>query len=238
MNRVRLIKNNPPDGNMAAKNKQSWTWCDALFMAPPVYLRTALLTHDNTYLEFMDKQYKKTYNHLYDKEEKLFFQDDSYFHKKEQNGKKVFCGRGNGWVAAGLVNILKHLPAKSPYRPFYENLFKEFVPQLAELQDKSGFWHTSLLDPGSYPSPETSTTALISYAIAYGINSGLLDKDKYYSQVIQSWNALSNAVDNDGKVGWIQPISADPSSVTASMSFPYGVGAFLLAGCEIYKLAV
>jgi rhamnogalacturonyl hydrolase YesR len=236
-NRLDWIIANPPDTTLAAKNKQSWTWCDALFMAPPVYLRLASLTQDDKYLVFMDNHFKNTYRHLYNKVDKMFFRDDSYFDKQEQNGRNVFWGRGNGWVAAGLVNILKRLPADSPYRPFYENLFKEFVPQLAALQDKSGYWHASLLDPESYPSPETSATALITYAIAYGVNNGLLDKNEYTPTILQAWKALSNAVDENGKIGWIQPIGADPRKVTAEMTAVYGVGAFLMAGSEIYQLA-
>ncbi|MFV0539466.1 MAG: glycoside hydrolase family 105 protein [Dysgonomonas sp.] len=232
--RVDWIMNNPPDSNM--KNKQAWSWCDALFMAPAVYAHIAKMTNNDTYLKFMDVEFKKTYNYLYNKEYKLFFRDGSYFEKKEQNGEKIFWGRGNGWVAAGLVNILKLLPEKSAYRPFYESLFKEFVPVLAKLQDGSGFWHASLLDPESYPAPETSATALITYALAYGINNGLLSKDVYQSVTKKAWAALTSVVDKDGKLGWVQPIGADPKDVTADMTAVYGVGAFLLAGTEMYKL--
>ena len=49
-------------------------------------------------------------NYLYDKEEHLFYRDHRYFAKREANGKKVFWGRGNGWVLGGLVEILQALP--------------------------------------------------------------------------------------------------------------------------------
>ncbi|MDR1883282.1 MAG: glycoside hydrolase family 88 protein [Prevotella sp.] len=235
--RIDWILDNPSDKNMNYKNKQAWTWCDALFMAPPVYLRMGQIKKDSTYIIYMDHEYKNTCNHLYDKEEHLFFRDDSYFSKKEQNGKKVFWGRGNGWVAAGLVNILKALPENSGYRPFYENLFKDLVHRLAGLQSEDGFWRASLLDPDSYPSPESSATALITYALAYGINSGLLDGEFYQPFTAKAWDALTSAVDEDGKPGWVQPIGADPKKVTKDMTAVYGVGAFLLAGSEMYKLA-
>ncbi len=234
--RVNWIMNNPPDESMSARNKQSWTWCDALFMAPPVYIRLFRLTQDENYLTFMDRQFKNTYNHLYDKEEKLFFRDDSYLMKKEENGEKVFWGRGNGWVAAGIANILNYLPQDSPYKTFYVELFKEHIERLVQLSDSTGYWHASLLDPLSYPSPETSATALITYAIAYGINNDLLQKDEYLPHLIKSWNALTNSIDENGKLGWVQPIGANPRKVTKDMTAVYGVGAFLLAGCEIYKL--
>lgn len=107
---------------------------------------------------------------LYDWTNHLFFRDDSYFGKQEANGTKVFWGRGNGWVLAGIANILELLPKDSGLRPFYVQLFVELATQLSKLQDDQGFWHASLLDPDSYPSPETSSTALITYGLAYGLN--------------------------------------------------------------------
>ena len=234
--RVDWVMSNPPAPEMKSDNKQSWTWCDALFMAPPVYAHLASVENDDNYLHFMDIEFKKTYEHLYDKKSKLFFRDASYFEQREKNGEKIFWGRGNGWVAAGLVNILKLLPSDSEYTKFYEDLYKEFIPRLAKLQSKDGFWHASLLDPESYPSPETSATALITYAIMYGVNRNLLDHDIYYPIVEKSWNALQSVVSENGKLGWVQPIGADPKKVTAEMTASYGVGAFLLAGNEIYNM--
>lgn len=234
--RIDRILDNPSDSTMHISNKQSWTWCDALFMAPPVFAHMAKIEGNDKYLRFMDREFKRTFDFLYDKRNRLFFRDSSYFDKTEANGEKVFWGRGNGWVAAGLVNILKMLPENYIRRPFYEDLFREFVPRLAELQNEDGFWHASLLDPGSFTAPETSATALIAYALAYGINNGLLDRVKYSPALKKSWNALLSAVNEEGKLGWVQPIGADPKKVMADMTATYGVGAFLLAGCEIYNM--
>lgn len=234
--RLDWIINNPPKEDMAYKNKQAWTWCDALFMAPPVYIHMTSITKDDKYIKFMDEQFKKTYNHLYDKEEELFYRDDSYFGKSEQNGEKIFWGRGNGWVIAGIVNILKYLPKDSQYRSFYEELYKKFSKRLIDFQDENGFWHASLLDPESYPSPETSATALITYGLTYGVNEGLLSREEFIPTITKGWKALNSAITFDGKLGWVQPIGADPKKVTKDMTAVYGVGAFMLAGTEIYKL--
>ena len=78
-----------------------WSWCDALFMAPPVYAKLYAQTLDKKYLNFLNREYKTTYDYLYDKEEQLFYRDHRYFDKREANGKKVFWGRGNGWVLGG-----------------------------------------------------------------------------------------------------------------------------------------
>lgn len=214
-----------------------WSWCDALFMAPPVYAKLYALTKDTKYLDFLNREYKATYDYLFDKEERLFYRDRRYFGKQEANGKKVFWGRGNGWVLGGLAEILQVLPPEEPSRKFYKELFVTLATRVAGLQSPDGYWHASLLDPQSYPSPETSATGFIVYALAYGVNEGLLDKQTFLPVIQKGWKALVDAVEPDGKLGYVQPIGADPRKVTRDMTEVYGVGAFLLSGCQIYKMA-
>lgn len=214
-----------------------WSWCDALFMAPPVYAKLYALTKDKKYLNFLDKEYKATYEFLYDKDEHLFYRDCRFFAKREANGKKVFWGRGNGWVLGGLAEILQVLPQDESSRAFYQDLFVTLATRVAGLQSLDGYWHASLLDPESYPSPETSATGFIVYALAYGLNEGLLDKKSFMPVIEKGWKALINAVEPSGKLGYVQPIGADPRKVTRDMTEVYGVGAFLLSGCQIYKMA-
>lgn len=240
--RTEWVIDNPPTGSFEldygdATTLEHWTWCDALFMAPPVYLKLYTLTGDKKFIRFMDKEYKATYDYLFDKEENLFYRDHRYFKMKEANGAKVFWGRGNGWVLGGLVEMLRELPAKSKYRPFYQDLFQKLCRRIAGLQNNDGFWHASLLDPASYPSPETSCSGFFVYALAYGINEGLLPKDEFLPMVEKGWKALLTAVGEDGKLGYVQPIGADPKKVTSDMTEVYGPGAFLLAGTEVYRMA-
>lgn len=214
-----------------------WSWCDALFMAPPVYAKLYAQTLDRKYLNFLNREYKATYDYLYDKEEQLFYRDCRYFDKREANGRKVFWGRGNGWVLGGLAEILQALPVDEPSRKFYQDLFVTLATRVSGLQSADGYWHASLLDPDSYPSPETSATGFIVYALAYGVNEGLLDKERFLPVVAKGWKALVEAVEADGKLGYVQPIGADPRKVTREMTEVYGVGAFLMAGCQICRLA-
>lgn len=243
MARIDWVINNPSKGGMDLDYSiphafERWTWCDALFMAPGVYTRLYTLTGNKKYIMFADAEFKACYNHLYDKEDQLFYRDSRYFGQKEANGAKVFWGRGNGWVMGGLAEILKTLPAgDTEYRPFYLNLFKEMSQRLSGLQSQDGYWHASLLDPASYPSPETSATGFIVYGLAYGINEGYLPADTYLPIVKKGWEALVAAVEADGKLGWVQPVGADPKKVTREMTELYGTGAFLMAACEVYKLA-
>lgn len=241
--RIDWVINNPSKGGLDIDyskplSYERWSWCDALFMAPGVYTRLYTLTGNKKYMIFSDAEFKATYNHLYDKEEHLFFRDSRYFNQKEANGKKVFWGRGNGWVIGGLAEILKTLPENdTEYRPFYQQLFCELSERLAGLQNKDGFWHASLLDPDSYPSPETSATGFIVYGLAYGVNQGYLSADKYLPVIEKGWKALVSAVEPDGKLGWVQPVGADPKKVTRDMTELYGTGALLMAAVEIYKLS-
>ena len=93
-----------------------------------------------------------------------------------------------------------------------------------------------MLDPGSFPNPETSSSSFFCYALAYGINAGLLDRAQYTPIVTRAWQQLVRSVFADGKLGWVQPIGENPKTVTADMTEVYGVGAFLLAGTEMMKL--
>lgn len=220
-----------------ASTLERWTWCDALFMAPPVYARLYRITGDKKYIKFMNREFEDTYNYLFDKEENLFYRDHRYFDQREANGQKVFWGRGNGWVLGGLVEILRELPKGNAYRPFYEELFVKLATRVAALQHRDGFWHASMLDPDSYPSPETSCSGFFVYAIAYGINEGLLDKEAFLPIAEKGWKALLSAVEEDGKLGFVQPIGADPKKVTREMTEVYGPGAYLLAGYEMYRMA-
>ena len=241
--RTDFVLNHPSDEGFnythgRLSTMERWSWCDALFMAPPVYAKLYRLTGEKRYIEFMDKEFHATVAHLFDQEENLFYRDWNYMPPKyEANGKKIFWGRGNGWVIAGLANILKELPEGDAYRPFYKDLYVRLAKRLAELQHSDGYWHASLLDPDAYPSPETSATGFITYGLAYGINAGLLDKDKYLPIVAKGWKALLQATDPDGRLGYVQPVGEDPKKVTREMSAVYGPGAMLSAGCEIYRLA-
>lgn len=227
----------------AEKHGIIWWWCDALFMAPPTLAKLGKDLNDKTYFELSDKYFAETYDLLYDKEEKLFARDAGYLinakgeGRREANGKKIFWSRGNGWVAGGLVRLLKELPKDYPKRAFYENLYKEMMDRVLTLQQTDGLWRSSLLDPESYPGGEASGSGFYLYAMAWGINNKMLDKNKFMPTVKKGWTGLNSLVKADGKVGWTQPIGADPRKNFDAESWEvYGAGAYLLAGSEVIKL--
>ena len=107
---------------------------------------------------------------------------------------------------------------------------------LAQSQGKDGFWRSSLLDPDEYPDPESSGTAFFTYGLAWGVNNGNLDTESYLPVLINSWDALYHAVDENGKVCRGQDVARSPGSVSKSDSREFVSGAFLLAASEVYKL--
>ncbi|MVN91753.1 glycoside hydrolase family 88/105 protein [Mucilaginibacter aquatilis] len=214
---------------------REWAWCDALFMGPPALSYLTLATGDQKYTNTAIKLWWKTTEFLYDPAEKLYFRDETYLNKKEQNGQKVFWSRGNGWVLAGLVRLLEGTPAKHPDRKKLEKLYKDMAGRIVSLQQPDGSWHASLLDPASYPIKEMSGTGFYCYALAWGVNHGLLNKKAYWPAVEKAWAALTSSVHENGMLGYVQPIGASPDKVDASSTEVYGVGAFLLSGSEIYK---
>lgn len=217
---------------------ENWSWCDALFMGPPAWVRLYAATGDVRYLDFAVKNWWRTTDYLYDRNEHLFFRDSSYFNRREANGQKVFWSRGNGWVLAGLVRVLQYLPANHPDRARFERLFTEMSEKVLSCQQPDGLWHASLLDPASFQLREASGTGFFTYALAWGINQGLLDRGRYEAAVRRAWAALCACVSADGMLEHVQPIGADPKGFPEHSTEVYGVGAFLLAGSEVYRLAV
>jgi rhamnogalacturonyl hydrolase YesR len=238
---VQKLRTTP--GREVQKNGITWWWCDALFMAPPVLTGLGRTLNESWYYKLNDSLFRQTYDRLYNTQEHLFARDGSYLvnadgtGKKESNGQKVFWSRGNGWVMGGLVLVLNELPANYPQRDFYVTMYKQMSERLLGLQQADGLWRASLLDPDAYPGGEGSGSGFDCYALAWGINNGILPKDKYLPAVRKAWVALNKLVSDEGRVGWVQPIGADPRrNFNADSWEVYGTGAFLLAGSEVIKL--
>ena len=216
---------------------ERWSWCDALFMAAPVYAALYQITGEEEYVRYMDSEFKECADSLYDKEDYLFYRDCKRIPLKEPNGAKQFWGRGNGWVFAAIPSILQNLPLEYPGRDYYIDMFCELADAIVAAQDENGAWHSSLLDPVDYPLPETSASAFFCYGLAWGLNNGILAGRAYRKALQRGWESLVQAVNPDGKLGFIQPVGAAPKgNVGINSTDVYGVGAFLLAGGEIWRM--
>lgn len=213
-----------------------WWWCDALFMAPPVWAKMYQATGERKYIDYVHAQWRATSDLLYDKEEHLYARDASYINKREPNGKKMFWSRGEGWVMGGIARTLDFIPADDNMRPFYIQQLREMSARVAKLQGPHGLWHAGMLDPVTYPLPEVSGSALFVYAMAYGVNQGYLDAKVYRPVIEKAWAGIIKHVYADGRLGGIQQTGAEPAFYRPTSSFNYGVGGFMLAAAELKRM--
>ena len=237
------------DSMMRTDRIDDWDWIDAIQMAMPVFARLGVVCEDSTYFNRMHQMYLFTKNShgdngLYNPEDGLWWRDASYSPPyAEPNGEDCYWSRGNGWVLAALVRVMNLLPEEPAYREEYLQTFKEMCEALYKVQRKDGFWNASLHDPGNYGGKETTGTSLFVYGMAWGINEGYLPAEKYRPAVIKAWNAMvSKTVHDNGFLGYVQSTGADPSTgqPVTYKKIPdfedYGLGCFLLAGSEVYKM--
>ncbi len=214
-----------------------WWWCDALFMAPPVWTRMVAATHDAKYAAYTDQHWWETSKLLYDPQRHLYYRDVTWLHKTNARGEPVFWSRGNGWVMGGLARTLDYLPENDPDRSRYVTQLKEMASAVSALQDrKSGLWHSDMLDPQDFPQPEVSGSALITFALAWGVNHGILDRATVLPVITRAWKGLVAQIYADGRLGNIQQTGAAPAHYLPSSTYTYGVGGFLLAAEQVAQL--
>ncbi|MEL0456482.1 glycoside hydrolase family 88 protein [Flavobacteriaceae bacterium SZ-1-7] len=226
-----------------------WSWIDAIQMGMPVFAKLGVLENDERYFDKMYDMYMFTRdkhgdNGLYNPKDGLWWRDADFDPPyTEPNGEDSYWSRGNGWVIGALAKTLSIIPEDAPHREQYIIDLKSMAQALVPIQRKDGFWNVSLHDPTHYGGKETSGTALFVYGMAYGINNGILDREKYLPVVIKGWDAMvKEAVHKNGFLGYLQstgkePKDGQPLSYDKVPDFEdYGLGCFLLAGAEVYRL--
>lgn len=234
---------------VASEKKDDWNWIDALQMAMPVFVRLGAIYNDTNYYKKMYDLYSfAKYNHgekgLYNPADKLWWRDKDFDPPyKEPNGEDCYWSRGNGWVVAALVRTLDMLPKSDPHYNEYLQDYKDMCTALIPIQRADGFWNVSLHDSTNFGGKETSGTALFTYGFAWGINNGFLDKAVYKPIIAKAWNAMvKDAVHPNGFLGFVQgtgkePKDGQPVKYDSQPDFDdYGLGCFLLAGSEVYKV--
>jgi len=217
---------------------EEWSWCDALFMAPPAMALLSDALGDPRYVDAMDAMWWDVAAHLYDRDRHLFYRDVRRRSSAEASDSvSKFWGRGNGWVMVGTARVLDALPQDYRSRDGYVRLLQEMAGAVADLQCDDGLWRPDLLRSRELPNPDTSCSALFCSAIAWGLAEGVLPEERFGPVVEAAWNGLAGAVDEEGRLGWVQQIAAEPGAVEAEHSADFGVGAFLLAAREVARLA-
>lgn len=216
-----------------------WWWVDTIYMALPFYNMMGVRLNDDRYFDKVHALFEnaKVERTCYDESMGMWFRDERFLPDKmlTASGKKVFWGRGNGWVIAGIARALEVLPKSNKYYDEYCKIFKEMAAALKEWQQEDGFWRTSIIDPDEFDMPETSGTVLITYAYMLGINLGILD-ESYMSAVEKGFDGLNKlAVFDDGKIGYVQIVADRPGPVDKNASNDYAIGTYLLLCREIIK---
>jgi len=226
---------------MGTPKNDYWWWADGLYMVMPVMTKLYKITGNKLYLDKLYEYFSYANSIMYDTAEKLYYRDAKYVYPKHKSvsGKKDFWARGDGWVFAGLAKVLKDLPTNDSHRAEYISKYKGMAEAISKSQQADGYWTRSILDSTHAPGPETSGTAFFTYGLLWGINNGYLNEKEYLPVVKKSWNYLTKtALQQDGKIGYVQPIGerAIPGQVVDQNSTSnFGVGAFLLACCEMYR---
>jgi unsaturated rhamnogalacturonyl hydrolase len=237
------------DSMMLTNKIDDWNWIDALQMAMPVFSKLGVLYKDTNYFHRMYEMYAYTkYKHgdngLYNAADGLWWRDKDFDPPyKEPNGKNCYWSRGNGWVVAALVRVLSALPKNEPHRNEYLADYKSMMVALAPLQRADGYWNASLHDSTNFGGKELTGTSLFIYGMAWGVNNGHLNKKVYLPIVTKAWNALEKeSVHANGFLGYVQgtgkePKESQPVTYDREPDFEdFGLGCFLLAGSEVYKL--
>jgi rhamnogalacturonyl hydrolase YesR len=215
-----------------------WYWCDALYMAPPAIAMLGAITDSSKYWDTLSVNWWYWAGQLYSTQYHLYWRDAGYKTQTSPDGKPVFWGPGEAWVLGGCARVIKYMGQNYHGRDSLTQQFREQCVAVAALQQSDGLWTTSLLDTAAFPDHETSCTAFFCFAMARGLNSGVLDKATIEQPMRKAWSGLvRNVSAADGRLQRCQGVSTAPGSVPVSNSSAEGEGAFLLAAEEVYKYA-
>ncbi len=236
---------------ISTSNNDYWWWADSLFMVMPLMTKMYVLTGN---VQYLDKQYEYfhyaaeeceggTKDGMWDDEYKLFHRDGKYIYPdhKTDSGKKDFWARGSGWVFAGLARVLSDMPTDYEHRDYFLDKYTQMAEGVKATQQVEGFWSRSMADRSHADGFEASGTSFFTYGLAWGINSGYLDRDTYLDTCLKGWYFLYNtSLQSDGCLGYMQPIGENAKqslNIGARDTQNFGVGAFLLASSEVSKMA-
>ena len=162
-------------------------WVDDMYMVGSLQVQAYKSTKDKVYLERAALQLKVYCEKLQRPNGLFYHRDDAPF----------YWGRGNGWAAAALTEILLVLPETHEYYKPLLGAYQKMMTTLIDFQGSDGMWHQLLDDPESYP--ESSCTGMFLFALASGVDHGWLPAEKYTVNVEKAWNALAGYVNEKGE---------------------------------------
>ena len=174
-----------------AKQGLSWQtrfWIDDMYMITIVQCQAFRATGEAKYLDRAAKSMVAYLDELQDPSGMFHHAKDAPF----------FWGRGNGWMAAGMTEVLRSLPPAHPDRARILEGYRKMMATLLTHQGGDGMWRQLVDDPASWP--ESSCSGMFTFAMISGCNEGWLDADLYGPAARKGWIALTGYVQSDGDV--------------------------------------
>jgi rhamnogalacturonyl hydrolase YesR len=182
--------------NKDASNQKRYA-ADDMFMVTGLQVQAYRATRDNKYIDFMAER-------MVDYLDKM---QDSTGCFPQKIGIDAKWGRGNGWFAAGMAEMLRVLdPSHKHYARIVEG-FKKMMAGLLQYQIKdgqgAGIWRQVIERTDASNWPETSGSAMFATAMITGVKLCILDEETYGTAARSAWLALTNYVGQDGRVSQI-----------------------------------
>ncbi|CAH0133630.1 Unsaturated rhamnogalacturonyl hydrolase YteR [Pedobacter sp. Bi27] len=175
----------------AFKNGYTWhtrMWIDDMFMITALQAQAYRATKDEKYINRAAKEMVLYLDSLQKPNGLFYHAPDVPF----------FWARGNGWMAAGMAEILSSLPANNPDRPRIIKGYQAMMSALLAYQAPSGMWRQLIDEPSSWE--ESSSTGMFAYAMVVGVKKGWLNKEKYAPAARKAWLGLVSCLDENGDV--------------------------------------
>lgn len=165
-------------------------WVDDMYMIPALQVQAFRATGDERYL---DRAATAMTAYL----DRLQQPNGLFFHTTTS---PRFWGRGNGWFAAGMTELLRALPAAHARYARIMAGYHKMMAALLRTQTDSGMWRQLVDDDSPRNWPESSSTGMFAFAMVTGVKNGWLPADSYGPAARKAWLALVQHVDADGNV--------------------------------------
>jgi rhamnogalacturonyl hydrolase YesR len=167
---------------------QTRMWIDDMFMITVIQSQAYKVTGN---VEYVNRAAREMVVYL----DSLQRPNGLFYHAPDV---PFFWGRGNGWMAAGMTELLRSLPKDNPDRPRILEGYLAMMESLEKYQSESGMWNQLIDAPDCWA--ETSGTAMFAYAMISGVRHGWLDKERYGPAARKAWMALIPYIDDNGDV--------------------------------------
>lgn len=156
---------------------------------------------------------------------------------------KQFWGRGNGWGAASVAELIQVIPETHPKYAQVIAGYKKHMDGLIKVQRESGMWPQLLASTDSRNWEESSGTSMFVFALFTGLELGLLDKNTYLAPAVKGWTAVAKQLGSDGKLNniaagfWPQKGTADEylTASKAAAGNSHGTAGFLWAATSVIR---